>query len=74
MYHGEIMEIIENEHGETVYKVLIWSTVAETPASMAEVDNVGDDIKLAVGSTFMYPDGGEVHFWLSDEIWHKWGG
>lgn len=74
MYHGEIIETITTEQGETVYKVLIWSTVEDTPASMADVNNLDDDIKLAVGSAFLYPDGGAVHFWLSDDAWHLWNG
>lgn len=74
MYHGYILGSYENERGETVHNVMIWSTVADPPSSMSQVKNIGDDVKLAVGSSFLYPDGGEVQFWLSDEAWHRWGG
>lgn len=74
MYYGEVIAILENDQNERVHKVMIWSTVPDPPSSMAQVRNVGDDIQLAVGSSFLYPEGGEVHFWLSDKAWHRWGG
>lgn len=74
MYYGYVLGSHENEQGITVHQVTIWGTTGTPPTSMSEVENVGDEIKLAVGSSFLYPDGGETHFWLSDEKWHKWGG
>ena len=74
MYYGEVIAILENDNNERVHKVMIWSTASTPPTSMTQVKNVGDDIKLAVGSCFVYPEGGDVHFWMSDESWHKWGG
>ena len=60
--------------GERVCNVTVYGLVSTPPADASVIENVGDEVEFAVGSVYLYPDGGETWFWLSDDQWHKWGG
>lgn len=55
-------------------KVTILSRSSTPPANASVVENLGNHVIFGVGSTMIYPEGGEVHFYQDDRQWHKWGG
>lgn len=55
-------------------KVTILSRTSTPPASAADVEALGPHVIFGVGSTMIYPEGGEVYFYQDDRQWHKWGG
>lgn len=74
-YYCIAVQNVENPRtSEDERKVTILSLSSVPPSNPSDVDNLGNDVLFGVGSTMIYPDGGEVWFYEQDDKWHKWGG